>query len=264
MPRGVRIVFTKEQLDTIKEMYSRGTSAGELGRIFGVSHTVITRKVSSWGIKRTKNEARSISRKKCNIHFFDTIDTEPKAYWLGFLYADGNVTDCKQPSMQVCLSAKDSDHLELFSQTLDSEYRVSYYNYGVPVVQLRIPRREIVDALVTQGCFPRKSLELKPPTLDQVPVHLVRHFIRGYIDGDGCFSKSGQLIVIGTQEFLEWVSVHIPFEHKANVIKPKGKNIWRLGVRVRGQKRFDVFYPWLYADATVWLSRKRQRLLART
>jgi len=60
--------------------------------------------------------------KKANIKsdIFDNIDTEEKAYWLGFIYADGNISDMESYlrksgkyvyRMEVSLKADDIDHL---------------------------------------------------------------------------------------------------------------------------------------------------------
>ena len=49
----------------------------------------------------------------CNEHFFDTIDTQEKAYWLGFLFADGNVSNISN-TVSISLKGDDIAHLEKF------------------------------------------------------------------------------------------------------------------------------------------------------
>ena len=44
---------------------------------------------------------------------FDTIDTEEKAYWLGFMYADGYVQN-NGNSVELSLKGSDVEHLEKF------------------------------------------------------------------------------------------------------------------------------------------------------
>lgn len=260
MSRGKQIQFTTAQLSEIKDMYLEGQSARRIAKYFNCTHTVITKRVKELGIKRTKQEAIKTSRKQCDRHFFDVIDTEAKAYWLGFLYADGNVTDGSQPSLQVCLSQRDVKHLELFNSTLKSEYSVGRYHYTNPVCQLRIPCQDLVNALIDKGCGPRKTLTVKPPTLEQVPQHLIRHFVRGVIDGDGCFTKHHQLVMLGTQEFVQWFSEQIPFNHKASV-RPN-KSIYRVGISYRTFEKCQLLFDYLYQDATVWLPRKYDKICA--
>ena len=47
------------------------------------------------------------------LRIFETIDTEEKAYWLGFMYADGYI-GASRYSVGINLSLKDIDHLKKF------------------------------------------------------------------------------------------------------------------------------------------------------
>jgi len=69
------------------------------------------------------------------------------------------------------------------------------------------------DDLIALGCIPRKSLLLKFPTSNQVPEHLIRHFIRGYFDGDGHFTNTEKCFeagYIGTEDFIIESLNHLP------------------------------------------------------
>lgn len=44
------------------------------------------------------------------LTYFENIDTEEKAYWLGFLYADGYV-NANEDKIELCLAEKDFHHL---------------------------------------------------------------------------------------------------------------------------------------------------------
>lgn len=78
--------------------------------------------------------------------------------------------------------------------------------------RIAIYSKELAMDLIKLGCFQNKSLILKFPTEQQVPKHLIHHFMRGYFDGDGCVtSGQGQLrfSVIGTKLFLEKYEDHL-------------------------------------------------------
>ena len=66
-----------------------------------------------------------------NEHIFDTIDTEEKAYWLGFMYADGCIYS-KENRIELSLQDLDVNHLYKFAKFLDSkkeDFVKSYKNY---------------------------------------------------------------------------------------------------------------------------------------
>ena len=52
---------------------------------------------------------------KFNENVFDSIDTEEKAYWLGFIFADGYIS-LKGNSFELSLKGSDSEHLDKFNK----------------------------------------------------------------------------------------------------------------------------------------------------
>lgn len=60
-----------------------------------------------WGVK-TRNLSDSHRQYNIDENYFDTINTEEKAYWLGFIYADGFITNplsfrMKQFYLRICI-----------------------------------------------------------------------------------------------------------------------------------------------------------------
>ena len=112
--------------------------------------------------------------------------------------------------------------------------------------------------------MPKKSLILKFPSEQQVPKKLLRHFIRGYFDGDGWFTNTEncfQVGLIGTESFIEGFLDSIEIENKNNKIFDVH--------RENGAKRYvfsaykDVlnFLNWIYKDSTIYLDRKYENYL---
>lgn len=214
--------------------------------------------------------------------FFDTIDTEEKAYWLGFLYADGANCD-KGGNVSIGLTQDDAYMLSSLQRSLGSDHklyvRCSSGFAGKPIHCLIICSRYLCASLTRQGCTPRKSLTLQFPTEEQVPRHLVRHFIRGYFDGDGsmCTSQrhnkttvTGYVSIGSTRMFCQRL------KDVVNEIFPiggfvkthrctSGKEVFYFVLN--GANQVVSFMDWLYADATICLDRKREKyrqfLLAR-
>lgn len=77
--------FSQEQIETIINLYNNQESLNEIGKTFNVSRNVIKRI-----LEESKIEIRKRTQKhKGNYSIFETIDNSEKAYWLGFLAADG-------------------------------------------------------------------------------------------------------------------------------------------------------------------------------
>lgn len=150
----------------------------------------------------------------CNYDFFEKIDSEEKAYWLGFLYADGCIVENK--GVNLLLAGYEKDHLEKYKKSLESDHPIeerydTIRDKNRPEriqhnVKVRINSLKIVKDLADKGCLPRKSLTLEFPTKEQVPNDLIHHFVRGFFDGDGSVwnienTRKWGVSIIATKKF---------------------------------------------------------------
>jgi hypothetical protein len=110
--------------------------------------------------------------------YFETIDSEDKAYWLGFLYADGCVRRGSETNIK--LHKKDINHLKKFKETIKSHHKISKWK---DYVSISVYSKKMYKDLVNLGCVPNKSK--KDLSLPNISNNLIKHFIRGYFDGDG-------------------------------------------------------------------------------
>lgn len=201
-----------------------------------------------------------------NERFFEIIDTEDKAYFLGFMYADGCVCQRKDKSwcISLTLHKKDKKIIERFRLALNSDHPIHYYKKRRQN-SLLIGSKVIAQDLIKHGCIPRKSLILEFPT--SVPEHLIKHFIRGYSDGDGCiywgYRKERQTSIIcrwemaGTKNLLMGISDVLKKEVGIKGHIYKMGNIYRLSIFRNAD--FRKCLEWLYTDATIFLSRKHNK-----
>lgn len=135
---------------------------------------------------------------KVDESYFDCIDSEEKAYWLGFITADGGIVDgCLHLNLQLA----DRDHLEKVKLSMSSEHPVKQRRYqtlwtgkdGSPRggwyerCCLKISSVRMVRALARLGVTAAKSHIVRP--CPQVPSQLLRHYWRGVFDGDGSITK---------------------------------------------------------------------------
>lgn len=206
----------------------------------------------------------------CDGNVFEVIDTEEKAYWLGFLYADGSVYKSRNSYIiEVGLSVKDIGHLVKFKKFLNSNHVLKIKDYkGYKSCSITIRNQKMAQDLMNKGCIPNKSLLLTFPNDDIVPKHLKPHFIRGYFDGDGCVygsddCKSYRVSFVGTNEFLTDMQ-DILFEEvqltQTAIKKSKGR-AYETGWG--GIENCGKLFHYMYANCSICLYRKLEKFITK-
>jgi hypothetical protein len=102
--------------------YEAGEDTGQLAAAFGCHPWSIRNALMKNGVPlRSSRECKV--RYSCNDAYFDAIDCEEKAYWLGFIGADGCLVAKGEQTrlLQVKLAAKDADHLFRLRDALGSD-----------------------------------------------------------------------------------------------------------------------------------------------
>lgn len=208
-----------------------------------------------------------------NQDYFEKIDNEWKAYWLGFLYADGCVTIKNQNgkmkyALSLALCSEDKAHIEKFAHSLQSNapIKVNPTNYkDKKYVRLLITNKKICEDLSKLGCIPLKTLTLIFPKIGQVPDNLLRHFIRGYFDGDGCVhinkkKREASINFVGTLEFLTKVQQILEKECDFRPVKlQRKKNNKAYSLQYGYLRSIEKFYRYLYKDCNIMLDRKFEK-----
>ena len=254
--------MTQAQIDELINLYSvPSVSLTQLSKRYGVDPRKIKRilrenniPIKSLSIIHTKNFDK---------HFFDVIDSEEKAYWLGFIYADGYVSGS---IFGIKLSEHDSDHLTLFKSAIQSEHNIGHYigttgyNNDTPYCSLTIDNNYFVESLISKGVIYNKSKILKFPDNSIVPDNLLHHFIRGYFDGDGSVYIRRYICISfeGTESFL------LPLLDILSEISGTHSNLYNSknghkSLKVGGSIQVKSIYEYMYKDAIVFLGRKKKR-----
>ena len=197
--------------------------------------------------------------------FFDNIDSEAKAYFLGLITADGYVVE--GPRRYV---------VNLGSTDKDLPYKLREAVQGtMPVYEilpdkkkrwqtewrLSICSKYMVSRLVELGIRQRKSL--RETFCDAIPETLWRHYIRGVFDGDGTLGMYGykhgpqpRIGLVGSQQLLTTIRdlftkiLDIP----SVVVSEKQNNLYRL--QYSGNHIARRIIEWLYSDVAVAMNRK--------
>jgi hypothetical protein len=197
-----------------------------------------------------------------NDDYFETIDTEDKAYFLGLLFADGNIYTARN-RVQITLANEDAYILQTFAKAIG--YTGKMYIDREKYSKLILPSKKMCEDLTKLGCTPNKSLTLEFPT--EVPNELLHHFIRGYFDGDGHISKNKKLVnpyyhinITSTIEFitvLKDILLNNCIE-TGNIYKRYKDNEVSAHQVYIINKSARKFIQYLYSGATIYLTRKQK------
>jgi hypothetical protein len=136
-----------------------------------------------------------------NYSYFNSIDTEYKAYILGFIYADGTIDDKikgnRQKRLKISIQEEDSYILDKLLLDINGNKTITRYpkssieNNWKKQKSASVASNEICNDLISLGCYPRKStVGMKFP---KIPENLMNHFIRGFFDGDGCITVNKKI-----------------------------------------------------------------------
>lgn len=266
MPTALIKTIPQEIQKQIIEDYKNNFSIRELNKKYGYSRPGLSKFLEEKEVKTIKgNHYRKYFH---NENFFENIDTEEKAYWLGFMFADGYIVNNEfnygQDQFGISLAIDSLDAIEKFKKSLQATNPINWdysgEKYGKqPLCKLVLTSQKTVDDLIEKGCAKQKTLILSPPK--NVPIELEYHFIRGFFDGDGSLIRSQRknsnhisysINFTTTKLFAEWLQNKF---NMGQVFKEKRReHTWYYGLS--GNQQVIKFYHLLYDNATIWLDRK--------
>lgn len=239
--------------------YNGGESIAALAASYGRSFATMRENLHRWGaVMRRRGPVR---RCEFDESFFSVIDTEAKAYWLGFILADGCVgqTGAGNWVCRVNLSSCDAQHLAKLAAAVGTTTKVKNGHDGASAY---------LDLCSVQLCRDLQALECGPNKtgrhgIPKIREDLNRHFYRGYFDGDGSLfdmlkAYSWRFDVVGSTKFIaqfqRWLMEH------ARVAVTKLQRCRCAAdvssLRYSGSKQVARIMSLLYTDATIYLDRK--------
>lgn len=214
-----------------------------------------------------KNDIKKRKRKyNLNLDYFETINSQEKAYMVGFIAADGCVTIDKlnRHCLSINLKATDREVLDNFKKDLEYEGRIYELpprkRNPNPQVLIRINSKKIVTDLAKYNIVPRKTNTIK--FTDNIEEEYISHYIRGYFDGDGSIgiynNKYRIAIVCNSKIMLESIEKYLRQNCNLNF-----KNIYKrksdYSLQYACQKEIPRITEYLYKDANLYLKRKREK-----
>ena len=260
---------TKDYYQQINELHAQGLTAKQIAVKLGFKyHQPVYNYFKKMGWEREGKH--SVPRKySVNEDFFKVINTEQKAYVLGFICADGHVASDR---ISICSAAKDVDILYDIRKSMDSNHPIKPYKSKNPynksnrpildMYVLTINSVRLCTFLFNIGLTSNKSSNLTSKVIKYVPKYLIRDFLRGYFDGDGnvMFGKrynSGykyNINVCGTEEFLNnSFQVYFPTTNKLyKDLYSRNCYVWKISSR----EKVYQFLKYLYENSSIHLQRK--------
>ncbi len=252
----------KSEYPEIINKYQSGKSCDFIGKEYNVSGASICQILQKQNIPRRSCNCRSRSD-FLNEQYFDTIDTEDKAYWLGFILGDGGVT---KHQLYFCLSTVDIKHLQKFADCLNSSRKPYVAANGFAKIEFN--SKHMINSLDKLGIIPRKTYNCF--NLPKISDSLMPHFMRGYLDADGWFCKVSRKtyyeleigIVAHNKELIEqtrnWFN-SIGINRNSVHAKTKENSVtWQYCIR--GMKNFKTIISTIYNKPSTYLDRKYEKI----
>lgn len=213
-----------------------------------------------------------------NESYFEKIDSQEKAYWLGFIAADGYITKRKQGQNVFGLTLHEKEPLEKLSVNMESNKPIYEYDNrkykqkfsDKTEYKLLFVSNKLVSDLEKNGIIERKTFKLEFPYF--LNKDFYSHFIRGYFDGDGSvfFSKKKKeslddilcVSICGTYKMLSSIKEQLGFLNEDSKCLYKDDRVetdcWNL--KLYNQSRALAFYEYIYKDSNnILLQRKKDK-----
>jgi hypothetical protein len=271
-----KTVASPELDSKIIAFYATDKTTWQCATEFGCAQSFIICRLKANGIERRPNHYYT-RKYPVNEDFFETIDSEEKAYFLGFLFADGNnyVREGRNYVISMGLQWGDRIILEKLRDLISPLSEIEF----VPVSQkhptrkdqgrLTIDSKKMSQQLTALGCVPAKSLTLKYPEWLQ-DAKLTQHFLRGHFDGDGSLcaerpKRRGYVdykwSIISSIWFIDGAEQQIKKQVDVHFNREIRENQITTTIKTGGNRQVLRLMEWLYDGATIFLPRKHDLYL---
>ena len=257
--------WSKHEDVILKEKYPN-TDIDLLCKTFGRTKNSVTSRARYLGFLKTKefiSKLRVKAAKKyyVDLSYFKSVDSREKAYWYGFIWADGSV--CNN-HLYISVHNKDISILKKFKKHIKTQSPIKLIKNGDydDMVRICINSKEIIQDLSYLNIIERKTY------LDNLPIIDDKYFwsfLLGFFDGDGCFTSLGLFgnsFSICCREIVAiWLKNKLEISGISNAAIYSIKNKENKNLVIHRKSDLIKIYELLYssADKSIWLKRKYQK-----
>jgi len=272
--------MSEEVKEQILKLYEEGMGAYSIAKIVGHAKFSVLTFLNT--LKVVRKGATYRKHKFKDEHYFDVIDSDDKAYFLGLLWADGcnyRRNDKGKQAHQIVINLQEKDGYiikELARKIFQNDDIVSYvikktsegFENRQNQFSLRIPSKHISNTLLNYGMTPRKSFDVGMPININWNSLTLRGFIRGFLDGDGSIYRNSNSSHYGVSFISSVKHIHemndmieSQFGKKMSVeLKTEYSQLMATS-KFHGNQITKSFLDWLYKDSTVCLTRKYDKYI---
>lgn len=250
--------------EEILKLNSEGKNIKEIAEIIDIPAKRLSEMIKEFNLDIKKN-----SDSKINESFFDVIDSEEKAYLLGFFIADGCMIKEEKENnsysyrFSINNSIDDIDTIKLFQKFICpyKEIKISNNQTGVKYYRksqstLRWTSKHMFETLENYNIHPKKTFDNDFDIPEIIPDNLIRHFIRGFFDGDGHKGSTDISFVLNSLKFGKRIKNFFkPFKNREYTIQGKTCEYYRLYI-TGGKTLLDWTNHQFYDNAKYYLKRK--------
>lgn len=205
-------------------------------------------------------------------NIFEVIDSKEKAYWIGFLYADGYIHS-RDNGWGIALKESDKEQLEKFIDFLGVDDRDCLAHRELTKsFNFHVTREKTHKDLINLGFTANKSYDTTLDVWNNIPKEFKKYFLLGFWDGDGSFAigaaprrRSLAGVISNNCNLLNEVAIFINEEIEKDFCKVKEPTPGDPYYRIRlYDNKAKIFGQWLYQDMvefTYKLERKYNKFL---
>ena len=257
------VPYSKEIKDEVISKYINGMYISELVSEYGIIEGTINSWIKPYARKRG---LKSMCK---NEDYFENIDSEMKAYWLGFIMADGNVSITNnQYSLKLHLQYRDRCMIERMLEDLDCSNAILDKNTLFKPTgkyhrstYVSITSKRLVESLIKLGVTPNKTGKERLP---EIKNDLKRHFIRGFFDGDGiaCYTENSKGAgFVSNYDMLDDITFEIGGGWESLKQQPHWKTGYIGTVFTYSKEKLKHLYEYMYKDSSFYLERKHLKFV---
>lgn len=167
-----------EQLNKLHLRYLEGESLVKLAKEVSIDPRTLSKRLKESGHSIYKSNG--LRQRNLQKDYFKNINSQDKAYLLGLLASDGNVCN---GAIKIKLQRSDRDLLVDISNLLLGRTYLYEYNSEPNATTFKLGCEQMAKDLHSWGIVPNKTYsEMRLPNINK---DLIRHYIRGFFDGDG-------------------------------------------------------------------------------